>query len=218
MKNYYNEPVKTEKGSLYLPRPVISRDDVLSQAIDSCLDLMYRSSYPSITLEEYMAEHAKFETREEKENARLYESHYLPWKVFSTIAEDFVEAYDLKSPLPDIIEVLKGYFKEPIVDKLIECKEGEPGHRGYEHPEPMDDETYQKVEKFLDMANEFYNWNRDYNAFTFNVSDYSPCSNRETVERWWHEHGDPDFKLPEDSYWADGWDDEPEEEDEENEK
>ena len=207
MKKYYNEPVKTESGNLYQPRPAISREDVISQAIDNCLDLMYRASYPSITLEEYMAEHEKFETREEKENARLYESHYLPWKVYRAIEEDFIEAYDLKSPLPDIIEILKGYFKEPIVDKWIEGKEGEPGHKGYEKPEPMDDETYQKAEKFLDMANEFYNWNRDLNGFVFNISNYSPCSNRETVEQWWHEHGDPDFKLPEDSYWVDGWDD-----------
>ena len=214
MKNYYNEPVKTESGKLYLPRPVIDRSAVLSQAIDSCLDLMYRASYPSVTLEEYMAEHEKFETREEKENARLFESHYLPWKVYRAIEEDFVEAYDLKSPLPDIIEVLKGYFKEPIVDKWIEGKEGEAGHRGYEKPEPMDEETYKKVEAFMDMANEFYNWNRDYNTFAFNISNYSPCSNRETVERWHHEHGDPDFKLPDDSWWVDGWDDEPEEEDE----
>ena len=211
MKEYYNLPVKTENGSQYIVRPAISRDNVLSQAIDGCLDLMFRTSYPSITLEEYMAEHAKLSEKERQE-ARLYESHYLPWKVYRAIEEDFIEAYDLKSPLPDIIEILKGYFKAPIVDKWIEGKEGEPGHRGYEKPEPMDDETYEKAAKFLDMANEFYNWNRDYNSFAFNISNYSPCSNRETVEKWWHEHGDPDFKLPEDSYWVDGWDDEPEEE------
>lgn len=214
MKEYYNLPVKTENGSQYIVRPAVSRDDVLSQAIDNCLDLMYRASYPSVTLEEYMAEHEKFETREEKENARLFESHYLPWKVYRAIEEDFVEAYDLKSPLPDIIEVLKGYFKEPIVDKWIEGKEGKPGHSGYEKPEPMDDETYKKVEEYLDMANDFYNWNRDLNIFCFNVSNYSPCSNRETVEKWYHDNGDPDFKLPDDSWWVDGWDDEPEEESE----
>ena len=193
-------------GKQYLARPVVSRDDVISEAVNKCLDLMYRASYPSITLEEYMEQHKNL-SKEEKEKVRLYEAHYLPWKVYRAIEEDFIEAYDLKSPLPDIIEVLKGYFKEPIVDKWIEGKEGEAGHRGYEKPEPMDEETYKKVEAFMDMANEFYNWNGDYNTFAFNISNYSPCSNRETVERWHHEHGDPDFKLPEDSYWIDGWDD-----------
>ena len=211
MKEHYNLPVKTENGSQYIVRPAVSRDDVLSQAIDNCLDLMFRASYPSITLEEYKKLHEEM-PEEQRENAMLYESHYLPWKVYRAIEEDFIEAYDLKSPLPDIIEILKGYFKEPIVDKWIEGKEGEPGHGGYEKPEPMDDETYKKVEEYLDMANNFYNWNRDLNTFCFNVSNYSPCSNRETVEHWWHEHGDPDFKLPDDSWWVDGWDDEPEEE------
>lgn len=208
MKNYYNLPIKTENGKLYLPRPAIDRDSVISQAIENCLDLMYRASYPSITFDEYKKQHEQFVSKKEKHDAKLYESHYLPWKVYKVIEEDFIEAYDFKSPLPDIIEVLKGYFKEPIVDKWIEGKdEHDPGHMGYEHPEPMDGETYKKTEKFLDMANEFYNWNRDLNSFIFNISNYSPCSNRETVEKWWHEHGDPDFKLPEDSYWVDGWDD-----------
>lgn len=196
----------------YIGRPVISRDEILGKAVDDCLDKMYRASYPSITLAEYIEQH-KGMTQEEKDKAQFYNSHYLPWKVYDAIKDDFVEAYQLKSQLPDIIEILKGYFKEPIVDKWIEGKnENEPGHRGYEHPEPMDEENYKVAEKYMDMANDFFNWNRDLNAFSFNVANYSPCSNRETVEKWWHEHGDPDFKLPEDSYWVNDWDDEIEDE------
>jgi hypothetical protein len=196
-----------ENGKQYLARPVISHDDVLSDAIDKCLDIMFRASYPSITLEEYKEQHKKL-NKEERQKAQLYHAHYLPWKAYEAIKEDFVEAYELKSQLPEIIDVLKGYFKEPIVDKWVSGKDDlDPGHRGYEHPEPMDDETYKTVEKFMDMANGFYNWNRGINTFYFNISNYSPCSNRETVEKWWHEHGDPDFKLPDDSWWTDTWDD-----------
>ena len=168
-----------ENGKQYLARPVISHNDVLGGAIDKCLDLMYRASYPSITLEEYRRQHEELPDEKSRRDARLYESHYLPWNAYKAIEEDFVEAYELKSQLPDIIEILKGYFKAPIVDKWIEPK----------------------------SASGFYNWNRDINAFYFNISNYSPCSNRETVERWWHEHGDPDFKLPDDSWWTDTWDD-----------
>lgn len=195
-----------EDGKQYLARPAISKSDIVEEAIWKCLDLMYRASYPSITFEEYKEQHKKL-SKEERQGAKLYESHYLPMKIYKSIEEDFVEAYELKSDLPEIIETLKNYFKEPIVDKWIEGKtEHEPGHRGYEHPEPMDDETYEKACKYMDMANEFFNWNRDYMTFVFNVSNYSPCSNRGTVEKWWHEHGDPDFKLPEDDYWVDTWD------------
>lgn len=200
-----------ENGKQYLARPVVSREDVLSGAVEKCLDLMFRASYPSITLEEYKKQHEDL-SKEERENAKLYHSHYLPWNAYEAIKEDIAEAYDFKSPLPDTIEVLKGYFKAPIVDKWIEGKDkNEPGHRGYENPEPMDEETYKTVEKFLDMANNFFNWNRDLTTFYFNVSNYSPCSNRETVEKWWHEHGKPDFKLPPDSWWTDTWTDEQDE-------
>lgn len=205
-----------ENGKQYLARPAISHDDVINKAIRDCLDLMYRASYPSITLQAYENQHQGL-TDEEKREIKLYESHYLPWKIYEAIEGDFAEAYEFKSQLPGIIEILKGYFKEPVVDKWIEGKDGAPGHRGYEHPEPMPEEHRLIVEKYLDMANGFYNWNRDINTFYFNVSNFSPCSNRETVEKWWHEHGDPDFKLPPDSWWTDTWEAEIEEDDDNEE-
>lgn len=201
----------------YISRPVFSRDDVLVEAVDKCLDTMYRASYPSITLEELKEQASKID-KKDRDEAKLFNQHYLPHNIHTAILEDFAEAYELKSHLPGIIEVLKGYFKEPIVDKWIEGKnEHEPGHRGYEHPEPMPEEHRVVAEKYMDMANEFFNWNRDLNCLYFNVCNVSPCSNRETVEEWYHEHGEPDFKIPEDDYWVDGWSDEAEdyEEDEE---
>ena len=204
-----------EDGRQYLARPVISHDDVLGDAVDKCLDIMFRASYPSITLEEYKEQHRKL-TKEERESAKLYHAHYLPWKAYKAIEEDFVSAYEMESQLPTIIDILKGYFREPIVDKWIEGKnEHEPGHRGYEKPEPMPEEHRVVAEKYMDMANNFFSWNRDATALYFNVCNVSPCSNRETVEKWYHENGQPDFKIPEDDYWVDGWDDGEELEDEE---
>lgn len=190
----------------YVSRPAFSRDDVLREAVDNCLDTMYRASYPSITLEELRAEAKKIDPKE-RDEARLFDRHYLPSKIHTAILEDFAEAYDLKSSLPEIIQILKDYFKDPIVDKWIEgVNEHDPGHRGYDHPEPMAEEHRLVAEKYMDMANEFFNWNRDLNCLYFNVCNVSPNSNRETVEKWYHEHGDPDFKIPEDDYWVDGWD------------
>lgn len=196
----------------YLERPVIDRDDVLSKAVDGCLDAMYRASYPPITLEELLEEAKKYGPKE-RDKARLFERHYLPHKIHTAILEDYADAYEVKSSLPSTIECLKDYFKHPVVDKWIEGDgENVPGHRGYDHPEPMPDEHYAVAEKFLDMANDFFNWNTDATKLYFNVCNVSPCSNRETVERWYHENGQPDFKIPEDDYWVDGWYDEEEEE------
>ena len=204
------------KKKNFISRPVVGRDDVLSNAVDKCLDLMYRYSYPSITLEE-LREEARKIPAEDRDKAKLFNRHYLPAEVHTFILEDVAEAYELRSDLPDIIQCLKDYFKKPVVDKWIEDDGNVPGHRGYEHPEPMSEEAYKEAEKFMDMANEFFSWNRDLSCLYFNVCNVSPCSNRETVERWYHENGDPDFKIPEDSWWDHSWNEEEEEEEEENE-
>jgi hypothetical protein len=201
----------------YIERPAFSRDDVLSEAVDNCLDAMYRASYPSISLEELKAEAKKIDPKK-RDEAKLFNRHYLPSNIHTAILEDFAEAYELKSKLPLIIDVLKDYFKEPIVDKWIEGKdETDPGHRGYEHPEAMPEEHRVVAEKYMDMANEFFCWNRDLNCLYFNVCNVSPCSNRKTVEEWYHTHGDPDFKIPEDDWWVDAWSEDVEEDDENEE-
>ena len=188
-----NQNIEKMSKKNYIERPAISRDDVLSDAVRKCLDAMYRASYPSVTLEELEKEAKKIDPKD-RDEAKLFNRHYLP-------------------------DILKDYFKKPIVDKWIEPKnEIDPGHRGYEHPEPMPEEHRVVAEKYLDMANDFFNWNRDLNALYFNVCNVSPCSNKDTVEKWYHEHGDPDFKIPEDDYWVDAWDETEDEDDEEIEE
>lgn len=192
-----------ENNKQYLDRPVVSRDDVVSDAVEKCLDLMYRASYPSITLDEYKGQH-KGMTDDEKNNSQLFNAHYLPEKTYNAIRGDIIDAYGFTPELPGTVKLLKDYFKCPVVETWVKDEDG-TGHKGYDNLEPMDDETYKTVEKFLDMANGFFRWDRDLSVFSFNVANYSPCSNRDTVEKWWHEHGEPDFKLPPDEYWTDTW-------------
>ena len=196
------KPTINENGKQYLLRPVMERSDVVEDAIYKCLDAMFQASYPSITLEEYKKQHEEM-TEEERENAKFFESHYLPKNQYETILDDIAAAYQLKSDLPDTIQILKNYFCHPLVD-----------YRGGEfaenYPEPMSEEIYKEVEKYLDMANDFFKWDADYNNFVWSVSNVGPCCNRNTVEKWWHEHGDPDFKLPADDFWRDEWYDEEE--------
>lgn len=125
---------------------------------------------------------------------------------------------DQQQELLDTIETLKNYCKEPIVDKYIEGKNGYPGYRGYDHPDnlekelrkiiksaeniPLDkkesyekyynkliEDVHNKFFEFLDMAGNFYNWNRDLN--NFNVSVYlgpSPNSNKKAVIDNWKKY------------------------------
>lgn len=187
----------------------LTRNDVVSKAAFDCLNDMYKSAYPSITWEEYENLH-KGLPKAEAEKKNFYNAYYLPEKVYLEIKDSYAEAYDLKSNLPSTIEILKGYFKKPIVTAYKKDKDGN-SYKGYDHPEPMDDKSYEVACKYLDMADGFYNWNMYYNAFCFTVMNYSPTSNRETVERWWHDNGHPEFKLPDESYWEyddDDYDDE----------
>ena len=195
-----NVVIRGDKNQI-IQRPVISREDIITRASEECLDAMLRASYPSTTLEEYTEEHRKL-PEEERADARLFNAHYLPQGIYEIIEGDFIDAYQLQSDLPMTIAILEGYFKEPLSDGW----NSKTKQKEIVHQEPMDEETYKTVEKYLDMANNFYRWDREENSLRYFVSNYGPSSNRETVEQWWHEHGDPDFKLPEDSYWVDEWD------------
>ena len=55
-----------------------------------------------------------------------------------------------------------------------------------------------KFFKFLDMAGNFYNWNRDLNAFNTTVYlGASPCSNKEAVIKNWKEFKNKDIEINE---------------------
>ena len=150
---------------------------------------------------------------------RPYEFYYLPKDILKDIVDNYVYVYkiDEQQNLLDIIEILKNYCKEPIVDKWIEGEnELDPGHRGYDHPDNLEkqlidlipdsgfdrsaiaESVQSKFFEFLDMAGNFYNWNRDLNSF--NMSVYmgpSPYSNKETVIKNWKEYRGEDIEINE---------------------
>ena len=221
---------------------MISRDDVLSKAIDDCLKELYTLVVPKVTWEEFKEEckvysekYKKWES-ERKINSELdkksktecigpapYEFYFLPKEIMKDVCDSYVHAYkmDNQQELLDTIETLKNYCKEPIVDKYIDDWTDEtglhhPGYRSYDHPDNLekeikkilgdiaeDNEYYQdelqnKFFEFLDMAGNFFNWNRDLNSF--NVSVYlgpSPNSNKETVIENWKKYRNQDIEIDE---------------------
>ena len=236
---------------------MINRDDVLSEAVNGCLEELYTLVVPKITWEEFKEEckiysekYNKWES-ERKINTELdkksktecigpapYEFYYLPKEIMKDICDSYVHAYrlDHQQELLDTIETLKNYCKEPIVDKYIDDWTDEtgfhhPGYRGYDHPDNLEKEinTYldlkfplmdperaedaedfenklntaakelqDKFFEFLDMAGNFFNWNRDLNSF--NISVYmgpSPNSNKESVIKNWKEYKNQDIEIDE---------------------
>lgn len=214
----------------------MTRRKVLEMASLACLKELYSKTQPAVDWDDFMEENRLYskayqqwkslhEESPEKAGSildfcgpRPYEFYYLPHKVFKEIADSYVEAYciDSQQNLLDIIEILKNYCKDPIVDKYVD-ENG--GYRDYAHPDSLeeeikkilgdiaeDNEYYQhtlqdKFFEFLDNAGKFYCWNRDLNAF--NTTVYlgpSPCSNKETVIKNWKIYRDKDITIDESVY------------------
>lgn len=223
----------------------MTRNDVLTDAIDKCIRELYSLAQPSVNYDVFIEENKAYLEKEKEyyslsENDRPtyyeymgpkpYEFYYLPREVFKEIADSYVYAYrfDEKQEFLDTINLLKEYCKNPIVDKWIEFyKDGTqaPGHRGYEHPDSLEKELYKllrdkaefsvtngaienlskevqnKFFEFLDMAGDFYNWNRDLNGFNMHVYlGGTPSTNKEAVIENWKKYRNTDIKIDESKY------------------
>ena len=233
---------------------MINRDDVLSEAVNGCLEELYTLVVPKITWEKFKEEckiysnrfqtwdifrkaqikkdefpqewehqktvHSNWENKSKTEciGPAPYEFYYLPKEIMKDVCDSYVHAYrlDHQQELLDTIETLKNYCKEPIVDKYIDDWTDEtgfhhPGYRGYDHPDNLEKEINEIIDdedisqliqnkffKFLDMAGNFFNWNRDLNSF--NVSVYmgpSPNSYKEAVIENWKKYRNQDIEIDE---------------------
>ena len=225
---------------------MITRRDVLADAIDKCTRELYSLAQPKVNYDDFVEEN-KIYLEKEKEYYSLpkdnkpsyheymgpkpYEFYYLPREIFKEIADSYVEAYKLdgKQELLDVIEILKKYCEDPIVDKWIEGNDDEPGHRGYEHSDNLKIEIKKKLEEspiisvppsnkeeyytelseklqnkffeFLDMAGNFFNWTGYLNAFNTHVYlGGTPSSNKESVIENWKKYRNIDIEIDESKY------------------
>lgn len=221
----------------------MTRNEVLTQACEQCLKELYSKAQPSITWEEfeeenkiYIKKYREWQRAEREGNhidltkycgPRPYEFYYLPKDIFKDICDSYVDAYriDSQKNLLDIIEVLKNYCNNPIID-IYEKDEDGIGHRSYMHPDNLEKELYQvlkeyfgdsetdpnavakelqnKFFEFLNMTGDFYNWNYDLNSFNTTVYlGASPCSNKETVINNWKQYRNKDITIDDSLYIED---------------
>ncbi len=215
---------------------MMTRRDVLADAINKCIRELYSLAQPSVNYDDLIEENKAYLKREKEycslpEDSRPsyheymgpkpYEFYYLPREVFKEIADSYVDAYkfDDKQEFLDTIKLLKEYCKNPIVDKYIEGELQEdgtrcPGHRGYEYPDNLEKEINKVVDdediskylqnkffEFLDMAGNFYNFNRYLNGFNMHVYlGGTPSSNKEAVIENWKKYRNKDIEIDESKY------------------
>lgn len=214
---------------------MVTRRKILQQAIDDCMKELYSLVQPSVEWDDFVQQNKEYSKKFKeweaiKENRpdirefcgpKPYEMYYLPREVMKDVCDAYVSAYkmDEQQNLLDIIDILKKYCEQPIVDKYIESRTDEngfthPGYRGYDHPKSLETvlgemleseekgtEAWEKMKEYLDMAGNFYSWNSELN--TFNCSVYlgaSPNSNKDAVINNWKEYKGVDIEIDDDKY------------------
>ena len=172
---------------------MITRNDILTEAVDRCLNEMYKWSQPSIDLSELI----KSGFKDSNENP-LYRRHYLSQENFKYIRKNYIWAYSLDDGWDKHFDILLNYLTEGgLKDKYIQ-EEGKPGYRSYEKVPPiyslLNKEDADTAISLIKECHDFYYKNHDLNSFNYSVTlGCSPTSNKQEVENYWHER--PDFKI-----------------------
>lgn len=160
----------------------MNRSKILNKAITDCIWEMYRRATPPLTKKEAEKQH-----KEDPERDILWE-HYLSAKEQDVIAQKYIDAYGIEDKWKEYVDVIIRDFKEGHTkDKYIERDGDTPGYRDYEKVPPLKDiigeEAANKVLEILEDRKYFYRFGgRDESTFRFNVFNFSPCSNKKTVE------------------------------------
>lgn len=174
---------------------MISRDDVLSDAVNKCMEELYKYVQPEVSWEDFIKQNKEWKEGDPKP----YEFYYLDQKIQNEIMENYSHAYRIPPELLSNIECLKSYFNEPIRDKYIK-EEGKPGYRGYEKFTPLKEiigeDNYKKVEEYLDEAGKFYRWDRDLQFFNITIAlGASPNINKQAVIDNWKKYRNKDIEI-----------------------
>lgn len=176
---------------------MITRENIIKNAIRECLIETYKWAQPSINLEEYLNNP---ELIKEDDKDKFYLRYYLSQENLKYLVYRFKNAYNIGSKWEYHIDLLLDYItsKDSVKIIYIEGKDGFPGHKGYKPIIPLNNltEDYEDVISLIKTCKEFYR--RDIESERFNMAVYlgaSPNSCKEQVEKYWREHGKPNFTI-----------------------
>ena len=179
---------------------MITRTDILSEAIHKCLAEMYRWSQPSIDIDQLIADGFK----DNKENP-LYDRHYLSQENFIYIRDCFKEAYGVTDEWDNTFDILIKYLVEGgAEDDYKPATEDRPGYRDYKEVPALETfigkESTEQCLTLIKKCRDFYKGHcLETNQFdmTMALGVGSPNSCAEKVEEYWHNNGRPDFTIKE---------------------
>ena len=179
---------------------MITRTDILSEAIHKCLAEMYRWSQPSIDIDKLIADGFK----DDREHP-LYERHYLSQENFIYIRDRFKEAYGITDEWDSTFDTLTEYLvKGGTEDDYKPATEDRPGYRDYKEVPALETfigkESTEQCLTLIKKCRDFYKGHcREINQFdmTMALGVGSPNSCAERVETYWRNNGRPLFTIKE---------------------
>lgn len=179
---------------------MISRQDILQEALHKCYVEMYKWAQPSIDLDALIKSGFK-DTRENP----LYNRHYLSQNNFKYIRDTYMNAYGIKDDWDDTFELLiRQLLEGGIEDDYKEATPDRPGYRDYKKVLPLKEVITcpGEVDTIIDYIKKCQNFYKGHcyetNQFSCSIAlGASPTSNAKSVEEYWHNHGKPDFKIKE---------------------
>lgn len=119
---------------------LITKCDVVTQAVNECIDRLYAKAQPSIPvggLKDAVAAFKK-EPKEMQTKYPFYSRYYIPNDLYNEICEMYMSAYKIVNPFKDHMDTAIEYLRDGgTKDKWVEGyvdKDGfkTPGYRGYE--------------------------------------------------------------------------------------
>lgn len=188
-----------------------TRNDIIDEAIDNCLSEIYEKAQPSFDWK-------KLKDDCKNDLSHLYKDfwqhHYLPHDEYVEIVEKYINLYRIHNEWKEDADLIISYlaeggYKDKYFPEQID-KDGfkHPSYRGYENVAPIKnqigeilnesveedsnvlcDKIVDKIFEVINNCKDFYNPHREENGFRMSVMNYSPCSNKNTVEKYWNEQG-----------------------------
>ena len=200
---------------------MLTRDEILSKAAHDCMCEMYAKAQPAADWDNIIEEYRSGKIGKDE---RVYDRHYLSMDEFLYIRDKYKTAYNIKKTWKPDIEFLeelltKGGLKDGYVDDWVD-DEGNK-HSGYrsaddvpplkeqiseiikefdssEAVQEINERIYNKVMEIIKNYKNFYRFDREEDNFDCNIAlGASPCSNADTVKKWWKENYDQDIEIEE---------------------
>ena len=203
----------------------ITRDDVLSRAVEDCYRELFAKAQPEADYDNLLEEYRLGKIDEDKDGP-IYNRHYISYEEYIYIINKYIEAYKIESEWKSDVGVVEDYLNEGgSKDKYIEEYTDEygdyhPGYRGYEKVPPLKDQIINVLNNFnggkcpdqerlvdnlmtvimddIATCKDFYQFNMDECKFRNTLAFGStPTFNKETVKQWWKEHYNVDIEIEE---------------------